>query len=173
MRMTSTVAALLFVATGFVAPARAQMRDSDLADRAASAVRQYTEFTIFDDVNIAVSDRAVTLTGSVTMPFKRDEIGRRVGRIDGVRTLVNNIQVLPPSQIDTELRARIARAIYGHPAFWQDASMVNPPIHIVIERGHVTLTGCVNNELERTLAYALAQVDGVLSVKNQLRIDKS
>jgi hyperosmotically inducible protein len=172
MRIASTLAALVMV-TGFAAPARAQMRDADLADRAATAVRQYTEFTIFDDVNIAVSDRSVTLSGSVTMPFKRDEIGKRVGRIDGVRTLVNNIQVLPPSRIDTELRARIARAIYGHPAFWQDASMINPPIHIVIERGHVTLTGCVNNELERTLAYALAQVDGVLSVRNQLRIDKS
>jgi hypothetical protein len=29
----------------------------------------------------------------------------------------------------------------------------------------------VNNEVERTLAYALAQISGVQSVKNELRVD--
>jgi hypothetical protein len=119
----------------------AQMKDADLAGIVIANVRGYVSLGVFDDLNIAVNDRAVTLTGRVTMPFKRDEIAKRVARIDGVRSVVNDIQVLPNSLYDSELRVRLAQAIYGHPAFWRDAAMINPPIHIVVERGRVTLTG--------------------------------
>lgn len=153
--------------------ALAQVSDGLLEDLAAKAVRGYVHFSIFDDVNVVVSDRAITLTGRVTMPFKRDEIGARVGRIDGVRTLVNDIKVLPVSNYDAKLRVKIAQAIYSHPTFWQYAAMVNPPIHIVVEGGRVTLTGRVHSEVDRMLAYALAQVEGALSVKNELKLDKN
>jgi osmotically-inducible protein OsmY len=72
---------------------------------------------------------------------------------------------------DEELRYRIARAIYGNPSFWQYASMVNPPIHIVVERGHVRLTGVVQSNVERMLARSLATSFGAFSVKNELRTD--
>ena len=114
----------------------------------------------------------MTLTGRVTMPFKRNDIAARVAKIDGVSDLVNGIEVLPVSIEDSRLRMRVAQAIYGNSSFWHYASMVNPPIHIVVERSRVTLTGCVNSEVERMLAYALAQVDGSLSVANELRVDK-
>ena len=108
------------------------------------------------------------------MPFKRDDIGARVSKIDGVRDIVNDIQVLPVSIEDSRIRQRVAQAIYGNSTFWQYASMVNPPIHIVVERSRVTLTGCVTSEVERMLAYALAtQVDGALSVTNDLRVDRA
>ena len=166
--------AALFVAAILTpALARAQSSDQDLLRQAMSAVRGYTQLTIFDDVNVAVSDRAVTLTGRVTMPYKRNEIGTRVSKIDGVRDLVNDIQVLPVSIEDSRLRQRVAQAIYGNSSFWQYASMVNPPIHIVVERSRVTLTGCVSSEVERMLAYALAtQVDGALGVTNELKVDR-
>jgi osmotically-inducible protein OsmY len=79
--------------------------------------------------------------------------------------------VLPVSLFDDELRYRIARAIYGNPSFWQYASMVNPPIHIVVERGHVTLTGVVQNNVDRMLARSLANSFGAFSVTNELRTD--
>jgi osmotically-inducible protein OsmY len=81
--------------------------------------------------------------------------------------------VLPVSISDSRLRSKVAQAIYSNSAFWHYASMVNPPIHIVVEHSRITLTGCVNNEVERRLAYALAsQVDGALSVTNELRLDR-
>jgi len=156
------------------APARAaaQIGDADLAALVSHSVRGYVHFSIFDDVSVAVTARSVTLTGRVTMPFKRDDLGTRVSKIDGVRAVVNEIGVLPVSQTDQKLRVALARAIYGHPSFWQYASMASPPIHIVVERGRVTLTGRVNSDVERMLAYSLAQVDGALSVTNQLKLDK-
>ena len=72
---------------------------------------------------------------------------------------------------DENLRVRIARAIYGNSAFWQYGAMANPPIHIIVDRGHVTLTGVVNNNVDRMLARSLAVGFGELSVTNELRTD--
>lgn len=171
--MQRVVLAAMFLAALAAPPVvRAQMNDLDLAERVADAIQRYPQFGIFDDVNIAVTDRAVRLTGRVTAPLKRDQIGQRVGKIDGVRSLTNDIQVLPVSRFDDELRVRVAQAIYNHPAFWQYASMATPPIHIIVENGHITLTGRVNSQVEKSLAFAVAHVPGSFDVKNDLKIDK-
>jgi hyperosmotically inducible periplasmic protein len=162
------VAALLSLATA--APAQ-DRRDLRVADDIVRQVNSYPRFTIFDDVNASVDKGIVTLTGKVTMPFKKSDIGKRVAGIDGVRELQNRIDVLPVSPYDEELRYRIARAIYGNPSFWNYASMINPPIHIIVERGHVRLTGVVNSHVERMLARSLATGFGELSVVNELRTD--
>ncbi len=137
----------------------------------ASEVSRYTQFTIFDSVDASVTDGHVVLTGWVTLPFKKTDIERRVAKVDGVRSIRNDIQVTPVSQSDDELRFRIARAIYGHSSFWNYAAMANPPIHIVVVRGEVTLTGVVNNNVERVLARSLAIGFGAFDVKNELRTD--
>jgi hyperosmotically inducible protein len=134
-------------------------------------VRQYTRFTIFDDVSAAIDNGVVTLTGKVTAPFKKDDLAARVSRIEGVQAVRNQIGVLPVSPFDDDLRYRIARAIYGHSNFWQYAAMANPPIHIVVEQGRVTLTGVVNSNVERMLARSLATTFGAFSVKNDLKTD--
>ena len=135
-------------------------------------VRNYTRFTIFDDVRVGLAeDGVVVLTGRVTMPFKREDIARLVGRVDGVSAVRNELGVLPVSPYDDDLRYRIARAIYGNTNFWHYAAMASPPIHIIVERGHVTLTGVVHSNVERMLARSLATTFGAFSVKNELRTD--
>ena len=135
-------------------------------------VRNYTRFTIFDDVRVGMAeDGVVVLTGRVTMPFKRDDIARIAGGVDGVSAVRNELGVLPVSPWDEDLRYRIARAIYGNTNFWHYAAMANPPIHIIVERGHVTLTGVVHSNVERMLARSLATTFGAFSVKNELRTD--
>lgn len=166
--------ALAFVIALTLAPlpaAASQISDIELADRVAESVRGYVHFGIFDDISIGVDNRAVTLTGRVTMPFKRNDIEARIAKIDGVRSVTNRVEILPVSIYDSELRQRLALAIYGHPTFRHYASMVTPPIHIVVENGKVTLTGAVFSNVEKVLAYSLAQIPGVLSVKNELRTD--
>ena len=169
-RIFSTAVLLAALATPLAA--RAQISDEDLGERVATAIQRYAQFDIFDDVNINVDNRTVKLTGRVTTPLKRDEIGKRVAKVDGVRSLVNEIQVLPLSRFDDDLRIRVARAIYNHPAFWQYANMAQPPIHIVVENGHITLTGRVGSQVEKSLAFAAAHVPGSFDVKNDLKIDR-
>lgn len=134
-------------------------------------VLRYPRFTVFDSVHANVDDGVVTLTGKVTMPFKRNDIEKRVARLDGVREVHNEIEVLPVSIHDDELRHRIARSIYGNSSFWSYAAMANPPIHIIVERGHVTLEGVVNSHVDRLLARSLASQHLAFSVKNNLKTD--
>ena len=168
----SAVALLLFSAQ----PAAARSVDDPRKDLqvlkdVATTVDRYTQFTIFDEVSASVKDGVVTLTGKVTMPYKRDDIAKRVAAVDGVRAVHDQIGVLPVSSFDDELRSRIARSIYGNSTFWNYAIMPNPPIHIVVEHGRVTLTGVVATEVDRMLARSLATQFGALSVTNALKTD--
>jgi osmotically-inducible protein OsmY len=168
----ATAVLMLTAAMAAAAPASvAARKDFQIAKDIVASVDRYTRFTIFDDVNANVKDGVVTLSGKVTMPFKRDDIGKRVANVDGVRSVRNDITVLPVSQWDDELRYRIARSIYNNANFWNYAAMPNPPIHIVVERGHVTLTGVVNSNVDRMLAQSLASQFGAFSVTNELRTD--
>ena len=165
---------VLCAALPFFTPVHAaggQPAEDELVHRTVTAIRHYRHFTIFDDIEVAAAEGSVTLTGRVTMPFKREEIGALVGKLDGVSGVRNEIQVLPVSAQDSQLRQQIARAIYDHPTFWRYASMSRPPIHIIVERGRVTLTGSVTSETERMLAYTLAQVPAASGVTNKLKID--
>lgn len=134
-------------------------------------VLQYNHFTIFDNVNVQVDNGAVKLTGKVTMPFKIDDIESRVRKVPGVQRVVNQLEVLPVSQFDDELRLDIANAIYSNPAFRSFASMVNPPIHIIVDRGHVTLDGVVLNEVDRAIARSIAAGFPSFSFKNELKTE--
>ena len=149
----------------------ADKKDFQLLKEIATSVDRYTQFTIFDDVSAQVKDGYVTLSGKVTMPYKRDDIERRVSKINGVAGVRDEITVLPVSTFDDDLRFKIARSIYGHSNFWNYAIMPNPPIHIVVERGRVTLTGVVNSEVDRMLARSLASQFGAFSVTNDLKTD--
>lgn len=148
-----------------------ERKDFQVFQGVARQVQQYVNFTVFDSVNASVQDGVVTLTGKVTMPFKVQDLTRRVARVDGVRKVENQIQVLPVSRFDDELRLRIARAIYGNPSFWHYASMANPPIHIVVDKGRVKLEGTVNSNVERMLAQSLSIGFGEFSVENGLKTD--
>ena len=169
-RIVATTLLLVLVVTANAARAQ-DRRDGRLADDVVSALSTHPQLTIFDDVKGLVQDGVVTLTGKVTAEYKKQDVGRIVGRIEGVRQLRNHVGVLPASPFDDELRYRASRAIYTNPAFWSYASMARPPIHVIVENGHVTLTGVVASNVERGLARSLATGLGESSVTNELRID--
>ena len=146
-------------------------KDFQVAKDIAKTVQRYSQFTIFDDISANVKDGVVTLTGKVTMPYKRSDIEKQIAKVDGVRSVYDQISVLPVSQFDDELRYRIARSIYNNSNFWNYAIMPNPPIHIVVEHGRVVLTGVVQSEVDRMLARSLATQFGAFSVTNSLKTD--
>ena len=131
----------------------------------------YPHFTIFDSVNAQVDNGIVTLTGKVTMPYKKDDIERRIGKLSDVKQVIDKIEVLPVSQFDDALRIRIARAIYNNPAFSMYGSMVNPPIHVIVDRGHVTLEGVVNSDVDKMVARSIASSFPAFSVTNALKTE--
>jgi hyperosmotically inducible protein len=97
-----------------------------------------------------------------------------VKRIEGVGQVVNEIKVLPPSPMDDQLRRAVFRAIYGQGQLaTRYAYQAVPSIHILVDNGHVTLTGVVDNEMDKNIAGIQAkQVPNVFSVQNDLRVQK-
>jgi hyperosmotically inducible protein len=127
----------------------------------------YLAFTV--DAN-----NSVTLTGEVTDPVVKSDARNVVKRIEGVEHVNNQIQVLPLSPMDDGLRVRLFRTIYGYPALQKYALGVNKPIRIIVDGGHVTLMGVVDNEMDKNIAGLRANgVPGIFSVDNQLKVVKS
>src|SRR6516162_5438418 len=151
MARVTGIGAAIVLAAG-VASGASDPKNLQVFNDVSKSVSRYTHFTIFDDVSANVKDGVVTLTGRVTMDYKRDDIEKRVAKLDGVRQVRDGISLLPVSQADDPLRHRIAWAFYGNPNFWNYAIGPNPPIHIVVEHGHVTLTGVVNSDHDRRIA---------------------
>ena len=169
--MKAVIVAALALLLGFPTMAGAQALDADarLQDAVGHALRSFDGLTIFDDVTAQVQHDVVILAGQVTIPAKKDEIGRRARAVPGVQEVRNEIHVLPVSMADDAIRRRVARAIYGHPVFYRYAAMPHPPIHILVEHGRVTLTGVVPTELDRALAHSLAAGSGEGSVTCALK----
>lgn len=151
--------------------APAAQGDARITETASRSIASYARYTVFDYVSAEVSGGIVLLSGKVTLAIKREEIGRTVEALPGVRGVRNDIGILPASAADDALRKKVSRAIYGSAAFWRYASWQNPPIHIIVEHGHVTLVGSVPSETDRAAAQSLATGLGERSLTNALKTE--
>jgi hyperosmotically inducible periplasmic protein len=130
-------------------------------------------YSIFDDIGFTVNGGTVTLVGQVTQPVVKDDAGSVVKHVEGVTNVVNNIEVLPLSPNDDNIRRGVYRAIYG------DSNLATrygfqalPSIHIIVKNGNVRLEGVVANEMDKNIAGIKAnQVHGAFKVENDLRVE--
>ena len=129
---------------------------------------------VFDYLAYKVDGYNVTLMGQVTNPTLKSDAGNVVKRIEGVEQVDNQIEVLPPSPMDDQLRRRLFRAIYGYPAMQKYAMGVQKPIRIIVKNGKVTLEGVVDSDGDKNIANIRANgVSGVFSVTNNLQVVKN
>ena len=126
-------------------------------------------YNVFDNLTYSVTGYEVTLQGQVTDPVLKHDAESAVKGIEGVEKVVNQIEVLPLSDFDRELRLRLFRAIYGFPSLERYALPVVKPIRIIVKNGHVTLEGVVDNQADKNVAGVRANgVADVFSVTNNL-----
>jgi hyperosmotically inducible periplasmic protein len=128
-------------------------------------------YSLWDDLEYSVNGDTVTLLGSVTRPTLKNDAENVVKRIEGVNHVNNQIKVLPPSPMDDRIRVAVARAISNQSGLYRYFMGAVPSIHIIVDNGHVTLKGVVDNQGDDTQAKLAAnQVPGVFSVKDELQI---
>jgi hyperosmotically inducible periplasmic protein len=170
--------AAMLVAAGNAMASTDQMpapadNDAQIAQKIVHEIRMYPRYTIFDNVNVKVHDGEVDLVGQVSQPFKKGDMGRLAQHVAGVRSVTNEIEVLPTSLFDDRLRLQIARSIYRDPSLSRYAIQAIPPIHVIVDNGHVTLEGVVNNDMEKTIAGIRASQAGLSfgQVVNNLRVE--
>jgi hyperosmotically inducible periplasmic protein len=146
--------------------------DPQLARRVRRELVMLPYYGVFDNLAYSINGGDVTLYGEVVRPSTRSDAERRVKKLPGVTRVVNNIKVLPLSRFDDEIRVATYRSIANMGGLHRYLRGTNPSLHIVVDRGHVTLEGVVSGTGDRTLAYHAAnRVPGVFSVKNNLRVE--
>jgi hyperosmotically inducible protein len=129
-------------------------------------------YSVFDNLAYEIEGSTVTLHGQVVRPSTRTDAARRVAKIDGVERVVNNIEVLPLSGFDDRVRREAYYRIFNTSSLYRYALGSNPSIHIVVNRGHLTLEGVVGTRMDKQLAeFAAREVSGVFSVTNNLRAE--
>lgn len=130
-------------------------------------------YSVFDTIDFSVSGDTVTLSGQVLRPTLKTHAEATVKSLEGVRIVVNNIEVLPRSTTDDELRRQVYRAIFEDPELARYAIQAVPPIHIIVKNGMVTLVGKVDKDSDVPLAAKQAgRVQGVASTQNLLTVRK-
>ena len=130
-------------------------------------------FGVFDYIAYKVDEGTVTLLGQVVRPSLKSDAENVVKRIEGVNRVENQIEVLPPSSQDDQLRIALFHAIDGYPALQRYELGVVKPIRIVVKSGRVTLEGVVDSEADKNMVNIRANsVPGIFSVTNNLQVVK-
>lgn len=144
---------------------------AQMLEQARKEVVTYYAFGIFDNVQLEAQGDKLIVSGQVTQPFKKSNLGSILARVKGVAALENNLEVLPTSSNDDLLRTQVARAIYGNSTLFNYGNRAVPPIHIIVKNGNVTLEGAVGSKMDRQIAEIAARTTGLsFSVTNNLRV---
>jgi hypothetical protein len=139
-------------------------------------------YGVFDFLAFSYDRGTVTLMGYAYRPTLKNDAERAVKRTPGVDVVKNQIEVLPVSQSDDDIRWAAYYKIYGDPflskyapgggSLWglrrdlMGSSLlgigVGPflgmepagdyPIHIIVKGSRITLLGVVDNEADKTVA---------------------
>jgi len=162
-------------------PALAQQAQQEASQKAVERIQREVRhelvmlpyLDVFDNLAYKVDGYNVTLFGQVTRPVLKSDAENVVKKIEGVEKVDNQIEVLPPSPMDDQLRLRLYRAIYGYAPLQKYALGVLKPIRIIVKGGHVTLEGVVDNASDKNVAGLRANgVPGVFSITNNLAVLK-
>jgi hyperosmotically inducible protein len=185
-RMTKILLAVFLLApTGIAASNDNKVKDHNDAFRAgpenecriAKQVRHellmLPYYGVFDDLAFRIDGGTVTLLGEVTWPTLKSDAQNVVKRVEGVTNVINQIEVLPLSPMDNQIRRAEYRAIYGDPVLsTRYGFQALPSIHIIVKNGHVRLEGSVANQGDKNIVGIRAQgVPNVFSVENDLQVE--
>jgi hyperosmotically inducible protein len=149
--------------------------ESPLARQIRHNLLMLPYYSIFDDLTFQLDGSVVTLQG-VCPPEPPWDITRdaedAVKKVPGVTKVIDQIKLLPLSPMDWTIRRAEQQAIYGNPQIaMRYGYQALPSIHIIVENGHVTLDGVVDNQFDDTLIRTRAnQVPDVFSVDDHLVI---
>ncbi|HXM46742.1 MAG TPA: BON domain-containing protein [Pyrinomonadaceae bacterium] len=145
--------------------------DARLVKRIRHELATLPYYGVFDWLQFEVrANNTVVLRGEVVRPTTKSDAEARVKDIDGVRGVINEIQVLPVSPQDDRLRLALYRTLYSWDSpLFRYATQSIPPIHIIVDHGRATLKGIVDSKADAQLAYMRARsVPGLFDVKSDL-----
>jgi hyperosmotically inducible protein len=126
----------------------------------------------FDFISFTQSGGDVILTGWTVRTTNRSTAYNVVKDIDGVETVINNIEVLPLGSLDMQIRAAARAALQRQLSryFWGNGS----DIKIIVKDGQIILLGTVATKADSDVAFIQCNsVSGAFKVFNMLRVQGS
>jgi len=142
------------------------MKDDETLRRDVLAELEYDPSIDARKIGVAVEDGIATLTGEVSTFAEKWNAERAVERVEGVRGIVNKIEVkIVGDYSDTDIAREAADALR-----W---NLMVPPGKVIpkVENGYITLTGEVNYDFQRRAAEkAVRYIPGVKGVINVITI---
>ncbi|MBL8180293.1 MAG: BON domain-containing protein [Blastocatellia bacterium] len=138
----------------------------------AKKLRGLTNYSYFDNITYTVNGSVVTLYGKVYSLGTIDQAENVVEDIDGVSSVINKIEMLPPSPFDDRIRREAIRLFASRgPAQYFNEN--NPDVRIIVDRGRITLEGNVSRKADSDLLNVLANsITGVFEVTNNLTVSR-
>ena len=175
-----------------------------LANQVRKKLLSLTDYGPFDYLSFAIGPAnkgyTVTLKGYAARPVLKESAERVVKKVEAVDVVENQIEVLPTSGMDEDIRLEAYVKIYNYPSlsrynpnrgtpiygsarsFMNTMEMgisTNPPmgfhpISIIVRAGHIILEGVVDTQGDKvTAGIAANQVRNVFSVTNNLLVPQS
>jgi hyperosmotically inducible periplasmic protein len=165
--------ALMASGLALAADTTGTLDNGQIGQKVIHEIRMYPKYSIFDNVKIRVDNGNVELLGQVSQPYKKSDLQRLAAHVPGVNSVVNDLEVLPLSPFDSRLRLQVARAVYRDPVLSRYGLQSVPPIHIIVDNGHVTLEGVVSTDMEKNVAGIRANGAGLSfgQVVNNLQVE--
>ena len=122
---------------------------------------QLPYYGVFDFLAFSYEKGTVSLMGYAYHSTLKHDAVRAAKRASGVDQVLDNIEELPVSQFDDDLR------------FPGMEPLGDYPLHIIVKNGHITLLGVVDTEGDKTVAGLRArEVPGSFSVENELVVER-
>ncbi len=168
-----------------------------IAGQVYKAIVTLPQYGVFDNIDFALKgDSTVILRGQASRPTLKSGCENVVKKIEGVRQVVNEIEVLPVSPNDDRIRALTYAKIYGNSWLSRYTSnrggsrryispvrasmgITNDPpigwhaIHIIVKNGNIRLVGVVDTSGDLAMAEMQARmVPGAFAVESDLMVAK-
>jgi osmotically-inducible protein OsmY len=136
----------------------------EIADRIGRLLRMNGAVT--GTVRVQVSDGLVTLTGEVPHALARDQAEEIAATVRGVESVVNNISIVPPTNVsDEQIHEEVRWELMNDPA------TKSFRVNVLVQDGVVTLDGEAGSYKEKQLASTIAKsVRGVRGVENNMSV---
>lgn len=161
-RVAKTVRGVRGVANDLEVRLKVEFTDAEIAGEAVRALE--LRHNVPPEVQVAVHDGYVTLTGTVTWLFQSQQAEKSVRHVKGVRGVFNHITVRAVSTAK-DVRHRIVEALH------RNADLDARHIDVAVDGNVATIRGTVSSYAQyETAARACAAAPGIVTVDNRLQI---
>ncbi len=145
---------------------------STLGQEVYKKILRLPYYEVYDHIGFRLDGSTVVLTGKVRNGVNKSDAESSVERIEGVSKVINEIEILPPSRFDEDIRRNLYARLSNTGGLSGYLWPVNSDVRLIVDRGNITLEGTVRHRGDYNLMNIIARgIPGTFGVTNNLLIE--